>query len=58
LHVLNFADCHLKPDAFDLRRCAQQPQPKHEAWPTRPGCFNAMPPLLTVLATLPDLGSM
>jgi hypothetical protein len=45
----------VNPDLSDLPRCAQQPQPKQEAWPTRPGCLRAIPPLLTVLATLPEL---
>ena len=38
-------------------RWAQHPHPKQLAWPTRPGCLSAMPPLLTVLATWPDLSS-
>ena len=37
-----------------LDRWAQHPHPKQEAWPTRPGCLRAIPPELTVLATLPD----
>ena len=46
----------VKPPFFSTRRrCAQQPQPKHDACPTRPGCLRAIPPLLTVLATFPDL---